>query len=437
MMRNRFYLFSAVIILILAVLVMLTILQGLNGFTPILAQQDNYKYYPYIYEPNGKGIYIEYPTDWKQLSSNRISHHDIVVFQAPTYVDPTGLTNFRVSTDNSNFNKEPLTPQAYLHKLVNSLQHNNNTADFAVIANRTDIISAQGFPGYVVSYLQLIKSHDTVIRGIETGYILNNTVYSMTFRTLAQNVTGFGTESNIYMKVIPQIRHMINSFIFISDPTAELGATVDAVMATRPTPVPPTFFSYVLDSFGVSNSEQTSLTPLDNGFTLYKNNIYGITIQYPSNWIKHESYQDDIVQFNPVDKKAFLMILLARLPENITLVPFTDRNIVTLTGDNPSLVTNKNKTILNGIPAYKVEVNGGIDIEGIVKKFYPTSPHFERPLYSVKTMGIFMVHNGIGYGIVYSSDPAADELKGYYYYLPLIQNMINSFKITGAPKGIE
>jgi hypothetical protein len=392
-------------------------------------------YYPYINEKNGSGIYLEYPTDWKRLSNDNIPIYDIAAFQIPSYIDPTNQSIFEISVDNSSLtHKESLSPEKYLQKRINLLRFNENAdqTQFIIISNRSDILSIQGYPGYEISYIQMMKNPSFILRGSEVGYIINNTAYIMILRVPA------GSDDYIYREELPQLTHVVGSFTFIKNIDSKLQTTINAFISIKNSaPVQPSFHTDLLNSLADNNSTQDSLLQdnkeaIDKGFILYENPLYGIKFEFPSKWIKKENYYDNSLMFNPIDNKVSVIIFVFKLPENGTLTNIANMDIMRLRADNPNLNVNISKTTLGGMPAYKIMANGTMDYEGIIKKFSPESEPFSKgPVYSTKSLEFITVKDDIGYGIVYNFDPITlNGLQEYSYYMPVVQKMIDSFKIA-------
>jgi hypothetical protein len=187
-----------------------------------------------------------------------------------------------------------------------------------------------------------------------------------------------------------------------------------------------------------------------NDFSPYSNVPYGIDIQYPSNWTKVQgelvnsllngnNTNRAIVQFFSPDESVQLTIAVEKLAGITTLKQYTDSNIITAVRDNRAFITNiatdVSKTILGGMPAYKVVWSGNPDYEGLLfQKFHIPKdvanlliPHLS---YDLTMMQFDTIKDGNGYSIAYGSTPFVPNGSAHYYhYLPIAEKAIESLKI--------
>jgi eukaryotic-like serine/threonine-protein kinase len=163
----------------------------------------------------------------------------------------------------------------------------------------------------------------------------------------------------------------------------------------------------------------------NNSFRTYENPAYGIQIQYPSTWIIYagDMFSDDdaidIVSFlGPVksDTKAHapsLYISIVNPPPSPDLNLNLNEYLTRITNDYKAklkefkVIESNTNSILAGKPAYKLVFTDEED-----EIYY-------------KTMDIGTI---IGDKVYLLSYEAEDE-KQYSEYLPIIQKMIDSFKI--------
>ena len=163
-------------------------------------------------------------------------------------------------------------------------------------------------------------------------------------------------------------------------------------------------------------AQQTMTTNLST----YQNSTYGIKIQYPSSWDKEENgtkqdMETDIVTFYPPagNSNASLDITTDDISDEkgISLTRYANDGLSDLKGD-PSLQSFKligltTNNILAGLPAYKslyTYVDGKT---------------------TFKDMEIGAIKGDKAYILTYEG--GTDE---FDKYLPTVQQMINSFKIT-------
>jgi hypothetical protein len=173
-----------------------------------------------------------------------------------------------------------------------------------------------------------------------------------------------------------------------------------------------------------SSSSVPNNTNLTNSILTYQNSSYGITIQYPANWAKDEEDSDpndtvtNIVAFNPaVESTAdtyppILAISMERLTDqNMTLDEFAN-----------SSITDYNKTLTDFNP---IELNTNITLAGGNNPAYGLIYTDREDGTNYKTMEIGTIIGDRIYYIEYIA-----EEKQYSNYLPTIQMMINSLRIT-------
>jgi plastocyanin len=150
----------------------------------------------------------------------------------------------------------------------------------------------------------------------------------------------------------------------------------------------------------------------NNNFLTYENPVTGIKIQYPSNWEKMEQQTGGLnVTFksppeNPSDTfQEILGISIMNLPsENISLNQVTDAHINTLNKSLPNLQINESTAAtLADNPAHTV--------------VYTNNTRFE-------VMESWTVKGDRAYLVIYIAEAAK-----YSGYLPVIQQMLDSFEI--------
>jgi hypothetical protein len=161
----------------------------------------------------------------------------------------------------------------------------------------------------------------------------------------------------------------------------------------------------------------------------YKNPIYRMKIQYPSDWDKLEFNQGNIHDFivifrspaeNALDTKLENLVIQAgNLPfENIPLEEVVKANIENL---KQSLIDFEIKesttiTIAGSNPAHKIVY----------------THKEEEDNGKTKIMQVLMIKSDKVYLITYTAEQGK-----YDTYLPTIQNMINSLKITTSNNGLD
>jgi eukaryotic-like serine/threonine-protein kinase len=160
----------------------------------------------------------------------------------------------------------------------------------------------------------------------------------------------------------------------------------------------------------------------DNKMLTYENSTYGIRMQYPSNWHKEENLSSvsgdsmlvDVVKFISPTKNAsdtFSESLDLKIDnisdiQPITLAKYANNSIEDLAKDFDVIKLDRNASLSDN-PAYKLVYNGME--EGV----------------NLQAMLILTIKGDKAYIISYNAEPTK-----FYYYLPTLQKMINSFQIT-------
>lgn len=161
------------------------------------------------------------------------------------------------------------------------------------------------------------------------------------------------------------------------------------------------------------------LAQTNTNFTIYRSPVYGIQLQYPSDWEKQENgttqdTQTDVVTFlSPVvNSNANLDITVDNISDEkgILLTQYANQSIADLKQSltNLKLIESTSKgVVIAGIPAYKT-VYTSSDGNTILQ-----------------TMEIGMIKGDKVYVLTYEA-----PVQEYSKYLPIIQKMIDSFQIT-------
>jgi len=163
--------------------------------------------------------------------------------------------------------------------------------------------------------------------------------------------------------------------------------------------------------------QQTSSTTTN--FLTYENSTYGIKIQYPSNWNEEQNgtkqdTETDIVTFNPPasNSNASLDITIDDISDEkgISLAQYAGDSLIDLKQSlkNFKLVgSTTTGNVLSGLPAYK-SVYTSVDGNTMLKD-----------------METGVIKDDKAYILTYEA--GTNE---YDKYLPIIQQLINSFQIT-------
>lgn len=151
----------------------------------------------------------------------------------------------------------------------------------------------------------------------------------------------------------------------------------------------------------------------------YQNSTAGITLQYPSNWVKQENgtrqdTQTDFVTFTPptINSNASLDITVDDITDSMgtTLAQYASDEIGSLkqqfASNDFKLIESKSSIILAGLPAYRI-VYTSVDQNT-----------------TTKDMEIGAIKGGKVYLLTYEAGP-----NEYDKYLPIALKMIDSFKL--------
>ncbi len=158
----------------------------------------------------------------------------------------------------------------------------------------------------------------------------------------------------------------------------------------------------------VTNGNNTN-----TNFLTYSNSSYGIKIQYPSYFIKEESQNQssgDIVKFTSLRGTPPLELGISDgqpVPQNMSLEQWSNATIRGLSQlfDNFSLVES-NSTTVGGFPAHEIIYTATLPSSGVEIKF----------------MQLLIIKDSKEYIITANTFPT-----DFSFYLPTIQEMINSF----------
>jgi hypothetical protein len=141
-------------------------------------------------------------------------------------------------------------------------------------------------------------------------------------------------------------------------------------------------------------------------FSVYKDPADGISIQYPSNWKKIEYFQ------SPVQMSVAGYRVVVNFLAPIENASDQWREYLMIQVGNQSLVKNlipQVKTTLAGNPAYKLVYSNN------------------EETFHLKTLEAWTTIGGNTYLLIYKA-----EAPKYSSYLPIIQRMLDSFKVGGT-----
>jgi hypothetical protein len=157
------------------------------------------------------------------------------------------------------------------------------------------------------------------------------------------------------------------------------------------------------------------------GFLVYENTLHRIRIEYPSNWIEDETNEENgdfitVTEFRTTieNKSPFVTLFINKLPkDDISLREFVDKEMDELRKDSRNFSTTEfTSTVLGETPAHKL--------------VYSEDRSINDKRDSVYTEMIIWTKIGDKvYEIRYSA-----KKPDYMRYLPLVDHMINSFKMV-------
>jgi hypothetical protein len=325
------------------------------------------------YKNSTLGIKIQYPVDWYRVNGNDSS----VRFVAPQEGKLDRQLGELIISVGPSFLCGNISVTKFFELRIADLQESN--VGFNLLEQKSVILKDNN-AAQVVVYTLFDPVYGT-LKGHSVGIIKGNKLYTI----------GFLAKPHQYQIYLPTIQKMI-------------------------------------DSFEILNSENTIKTISDkeinekNGFQVYNNSNYGISMNYPVGWEKIENdttprdYDIDVVEFNnpdcgpgyTVDFSIMIRLYTEDLiPQNVAeeLEYVIDRGNLYSTDFN--VIESNSNITLSGYPAYKIVWTEEIT-EGII----------------IKVMEIGTIIDGSVYVITFRA-----EVEKYYDYLPVIEKMIDSLKI--------
>lgn len=215
---------------------------------------------------------------------------------------------------------------------------------------------------------------------------------------------------------------------------------------------------------------QAQATGPISGYKTFSDSENGIKIQYPNDWAEFDRPFLDMMTspvpnvtivtgFHPPDPSVAVVVSIEPQSKNLTLEEEMNDTIQNLKKNQQGLeLIESNKTLLSGIPAYKLHYTGTFNVTGINERFnIPPELAIIMPsqLTNTNYLIYMTVTNGSIYGISYeeipmsslfsgglslpdsllTESPSSDTESKFSKYLPVIQKMVNSFEIT--PSGQE
>jgi hypothetical protein len=343
------------------------------------AQTNNYNSINYnTFHDLNHNISIQYPSNW--IKNETQNGQTYLAFYSPETNDKNiYVANVFLTIDDqpSSFNLND-----YLKNTISSYKSDSSLyKKFKVIESGTSY-TLGGYPAYKLISTYIEPETGIKYELIETGIVVGSSVYYLYILV----------DADQYFTYLPIINNMINSFQINN--------------ATSTTP---------------STTTPSSQVPLvSNNMVPYTNPHYGIKMLYPSDWIKNDTQNGQIyAQFDSPDLNS----------KNLYLADFR------LGIDNTTANLDLNSYLQNSISSYKSSQafqNFQVIESGTNYNFagYP----------AYKLIGIFtdpnsgIIFNTIETGVIVGSSVyyiyALVESDQYFNYLPIINNIINSFQIN-------
>ena len=161
----------------------------------------------------------------------------------------------------------------------------------------------------------------------------------------------------------------------------------------------------VIDSFQITSSRPPALFPSKpTEFSIYENTDYGISTMYPTDWINVEDIDNTVVTFFALNGITSFGISTFDAPSTFEDYVEASFNLLDDTIADSLMIVSSEDVMIGGNDAHIVVYTGADGLKG---------------------MQVWIVNDGIGYDLVYTSNE--DE---YEFFLDAIQRMIDSFKIT-------
>jgi hypothetical protein len=169
-----------------------------------------------------------------------------------------------------------------------------------------------------------------------------------------------------------------------------------------------------------NNSSAAVISGVSNNISLYHNSSYGVEFQPPQGWNKIEVLDGPItlIEFTSpprnetgsIELPAQVIVSIEKGLGNVTTLQQysegADKLLKTILGN---FTSTSQPTTLSGLPAISRTIATQNPVSGI----------------DILIAQIFVIKNGSAYTITYTAPSSI-----YYSYLPLVQQIINSFQIT-------
>lgn len=159
-------------------------------------------------------------------------------------------------------------------------------------------------------------------------------------------------------------------------------------------------------------------------FNTYENNIYGLSIEYPSLWLKVEFGKDNLIASfvsNPRNESGLL--------ENVMLeairLPYYNETTLNDIARNELLIYKSKFPDFHFLSSTSNITNSGIPVLDIVYSHTKDRLH-------ISTMETFAIHENNVYKIIFSADTPE-----YKSFLPTVEKMVDSFNFNFPKQALK
>ena len=325
--------------------------------------------------------------------------------------------NYGVTVDKDLFYDADLNE--YLQETIDSYE--TSSEDFELLTSDTTS-SLAGKPAYSLTFSFTLgaESEDEEeinLRTFETGTLDNNSAYYITFTA----------EENAFAELLPVVEQMISTFKLLGSGTTPEPTTPEPTTPEPTTPEPTTPEPTTPEPTTPEPTTPSNLTKeVPSNFEEYINSGYGIRLIYPNNYELIPPTVDDppgiVVTFMSGFRSA-----LDPVRENVIIyrIPFDDPVDVETAMNN--LIAGNNETF----PAFKlIDSTATYDFAGRPGFKYEYTSEGEDGGLIIRTMNVGTVIDNIVYLVEFNAEDAQ-----YSTYLPVAEQMINSFEISHKEKG--
>lgn len=348
-------------------------------------------------DPQGR-FSINYPSDWQLTTTNS----PLLKQNLPAFISPNGMFfSVLVMPVPSQFNN--IDSITALQGFMTGFQkHIHNPTIIQNIECNTYIILGK-------------NACSTIIRGYNKNIPISSLVVGAVINGNAYFFAAEGLSNTFYFN-LPTVKQIISSFQPLNQQTAAAsllasnnGNTSNETNST---------------SNNLINANSSSTTSPITNYTNYTNTNYGVSIQYPSNWLKNDtSHGQTFVEFNSpeVDSKNFYNVDFRLAIDNTTSNPDLNSYLQSAISSYKSSSDFQNFEVIESGTNYNLAGQQAYKLIGIY-----TDPA------GIKNTAI-EIGTKVGSSIYYIQTLVDSDQ--YFNYLPVINNMTNSFTLNVPSNG--